>query len=154
MNSEWETHWALAWYLCTTFFLWKMVYCTLKLSFFSLCMSHSRKGQSRLSLSIGHRYACRTPLRFAEGWGWKWWWSATDVRSGRRWGRWWDWAHCRIRWFREARYQGHLSSGYWKTGNVALCWRERQSLGEKTPIACHDNANRQSWERHALKHSI
>ena len=29
-------------------------------------------------------------------------------------------------------------------GNVALCWRERQSLGERTPIACHDNANRQS----------
>ena len=29
-------------------------------------------------------------------------------------------------------------------GNVALCWRERQSLGERTPIACHENANRQS----------
>ena len=32
-------------------------------------------------------------------------------------------------------------------GNVALCWRERQSLGERTPIACHDNANRLSRER-------
>ena len=38
-----------------------------QLLFLSLCMSHSRKGQSRLSLSIGHRYACRTPLRFVEG---------------------------------------------------------------------------------------
>ena len=32
-------------------------------------------------------------------------------------------------------------------GNVALCWRERQSLLERTPIACHDNANRLSRER-------
>ena len=29
-------------------------------------------------------------------------------------------------------------------GNVALCWRERQSPVTITPIACHDNANRQS----------
>jgi len=42
----------------------------------------------------------------------------------------------------------------WKTGNAALCWRERQSLVAKTPISVGENANRQSRWRHALKHSI
>ena len=42
----------------------------------------------------------------------------------------------------------------WKTGNAALCWRERQSLVAITPISVGENANRQSRWRHALKHSI
>ena len=45
-------------------------------------------------------------------------------------------------------------SSRWKTGNAALCWRERQSLVAKTPISVGENANRQSRWRHALKHSI